>query len=133
MGLDVKLLRGQAYDGARTMSGHLSGLQARMKEHCSEKALYAHNLNLILMDAVSSLNSVKIFFGGLETLYTFLTTSLPRFKMLEEEQQKMLDGTVLTLKRLSDTRWASRKNVTDAVIQSLPAIIGIGSYKGASR
>ena len=34
----------------------------------------------------------------------------------------MLDGTVLTLKRLSDTRWASRKNVTDAVIQSLPAI-----------
>ena len=75
LGLDVKLIRGQAYDGARTMSGHLSGLQARVKQHCSENALYvhccAHNLNLILMDAVSSLNSVKIFFGGLETLHLF--------------------------------------------------------------
>ena len=66
------------------------------------------------MDAVSSLNSVKVFFGGLETLYTFLTTSLPRYKILEEEQQKMLDG--------PDTRWASRKRAADAVIQSSTAI-----------
>ena len=58
LGLDVKLIIGQAYDGARTMSGHLSGLQARVKRHCFENALHvhccAHNLNLILMDAVSS-------------------------------------------------------------------------------
>lgn len=127
LGLDVKLMRGQAYDGARTMSGHFSGLQARVKEHCSEKAIYvhccAHNLNLILMDAVCSLSKAKLFFGTLETLYAFLTSSLPRYKILQEEQQKKLDGAVLTLKRLSDTRWASRKQATDAVIQSLPAIL----------
>lgn len=34
-----------------------------------------------------------------------------------------LEKTVLTLKSLSDTRWASRKQATEAVIQSLPAII----------
>lgn len=34
-----------------------------------------------------------------------------------------LERTILTLKTLSDTRWASRKQATDAVIQSLPAIL----------
>lgn len=34
-----------------------------------------------------------------------------------------LEGTILTLKKLSDTRWASRKMATEAVIQSLPAIL----------
>ncbi|KAJ8364351.1 hypothetical protein SKAU_G00131820 [Synaphobranchus kaupii] len=128
LGLDVKLIRGQAYDGARTMSGHLSGLQAKIKQHCSQKAFYvhccAHNLNLILLDAACSLCGAKLFFGTLESLYCFLTSSLPRFKILEEEQANMqLEGTILTLKRLSDTRWASRKQATEAVIQSLPAIL----------
>uniref|UniRef100_A0A667Y992 TTF-type domain-containing protein n=1 Tax=Myripristis murdjan TaxID=586833 RepID=A0A667Y992_9TELE len=127
LGLDVKLIRGQAYDGARTMSGHLSGLQTRVKQQCSEKAFYvhccAHNLNLILLDAACSMGDAKLFFGTLESLYCFLTSSLPRFKILEEEQANMqLEETILTLKRLSDTRWASRKQATESVIQSLPAI-----------
>ncbi|XP_069823176.1 zinc finger MYM-type protein 1-like [Dendropsophus ebraccatus] len=127
LGLNLSLMRGQAYDGARTMSGHLMGLQARVKQQCSEKAFYvhccAHNLNLVLIDAVCALCSVKNFFGTLETLYLFLTSSLPRYRILEEEQNKILEGTVLTLKRLSDTRWASRKQATEAVIKSLPAIV----------
>lgn len=126
LGLNVNFMRGQAYDGASTMSGHISGLQARVKEGCSSKAMYvhccAHNLNLILIDAVSASTSAKLFFGTLETLYSFLTSSLPRCRILEEEQDKMLNGTVLTLKRLSDTRWASRKRATEAVLQSMPAI-----------
>lgn len=128
LGLNVNFLRGQAYDGARNMSGHISGLQARIKETCTDKAFYvhccAHNLNLILLDAACSCNSAKLFFGTLESLYCFLTSSLPRFKILEEEQDNMkLDSTVLTLKSLSDTRWASRKQATEAVIQSFPAIL----------
>ena len=84
----------------------------------------AHNLNLVLLDAACSLCSAKLFFGTLESLYCFLTSSLPRFKVLEEEQANMqLQGTILTLKALSDTRWASRKQATEAVIQSLPAIL----------
>lgn len=120
LGLNVSDIRGQAYDGARTMSGQLTGLQARVKQNCSDKAFYvhccAHNLNLILMDAACCLCSAKLFFGTLETLYCFLTLSLPRFKILEEEQDNM------QLESLSDTRWASRKQATEAVIQSLLAI-----------
>ncbi|KAK1175574.1 zinc finger MYM-type protein 1-like isoform X1 [Acipenser oxyrinchus oxyrinchus] len=89
LGLNVNFMRGQAYDGASTMSGHISGLQARVKEGCSSKAMYvhccAHNLNLILIDAVSTSTSAKLFFGTLETLYSFLTSSLPRCRILEEE------------------------------------------------
>ena len=128
LGLNVNDLRGQAYDGARMMSGQLTGLQARVKQNCSDKAFYvhccAHNLNLILMDAACCLCSAKDFFCTLENLCCFLTSSLPRFKILEEEQEIMqLERTILTLKSLSDTRWASRKQATEAVIQSLPAIL----------
>lgn len=34
-----------------------------------------------------------------------------------------LEGRILTLKNLSDTRWASRKQAIEAVMQSLPAIL----------
>ena len=111
LGLNVTKMRGQAYDGARTMSGHISGLQKRVKDSCSSKALYvhccAHNLNLILVDAATSCTTGKLFFGTLEALYCFLTLSLPRYKILEEKQDKLVKDTALTLKSLSDTRWAS--------------------------
>lgn len=110
------------------MSGHLTGLQTKVKQQCSQKAFYvhccAHNLNLILLDVACSLCSAKLFFGTLESHFCFLTSSLPRFKILEEEQANMqLEGTILTLKKLSDTRWASRKMATEDVIQSRPAIL----------
>ena len=49
--------------------------------------------------------------------------SLPRYRILEEKQDKMVIDTALTSKSLSDTRWASRKQATEAVLKSMPAII----------
>lgn len=47
-GLDITKLRGQGYDGASVMSGHVSGVQSRIRE-VSPKAVYvhcrSHNLN----------------------------------------------------------------------------------------
>lgn len=65
----------------------------------------------------------KTVLSALEQLYCFLTSSLPRYRVLTEQQDKMIQDTALTLKRLSDTRWASRKLATDAVMQNMPAII----------
>ena len=74
MGLSITMCYGQSYDGAKTMSGGISGLQTKIRgvdpnalfTHCC-----AHNLNLILMDAVSSnLKTKLLFFGTLETVYT---------------------------------------------------------------
>ncbi|OCU00642.1 hypothetical protein XELAEV_18006420mg [Xenopus laevis] len=57
--VDISKCRGQGYDGAATMSGIYSGVQARILQR-EENALYvhcaAHNLNLVLQDAVSDIN-----------------------------------------------------------------------------
>ena len=124
LGLSLSMCYGQSYDGTNTMSGELSGLQTRVRE-VAPNALYthccAHNLNLVLIDAVSSNNQSKLFFGTLESIYVFLTGSLPRLSILKEEQDK-LEPFTKELKRLSDTRWASRKQSVEAVLLSLPAI-----------
>lgn len=124
--LDFSMCRGQAYDGASTMSGRFSGLQSKVKQ-LNPLALYihccAHNLNLVLIDSIRSSVEAVSFFGTLETLYTFLTGSLPRLHILKEEQAKEVEGVILTLKRLSDTRWASHKRAVDSVYNSLSAIV----------
>nr|XP_014349177.1 PREDICTED: zinc finger MYM-type protein 1-like [Latimeria chalumnae] len=106
------------------MSGNISGLQSRVKE-VSPTALFvhccAHNLNLVLMDAASYCTNAQLFFGTIESLYTFLTSSLSCLRILKEEQEK-LDTAVQVLKKLSDTRWTCRKRAVDAVVQSLPAL-----------
>ena len=66
--LSITMRYGQSYDGASTMSGEISGLQTRVREiapntlftHCC-----AHNLNLILIDTVSSNVQTQLFFGTL--------------------------------------------------------------------
>uniref|UniRef100_H2ZYG6 TTF-type domain-containing protein n=1 Tax=Latimeria chalumnae TaxID=7897 RepID=H2ZYG6_LATCH len=116
--------QGQPYDGDSTMSGNISGLQKHVKEvslialfvHCC-----AHNLNLVLMDAASCCTNTQLLFRTIESLYTFLTSSLPHLRILKEEQEK-LDTAVQILKKLSDTRWACQKRAVDTVVQSLPAL-----------
>jgi hypothetical protein len=64
-GLSFDQCRGQGYDGASTMSGAYGGVQKFIHEkqplavyiHCA-----AHNLNLVVNDAVSGVREVKAFF-----------------------------------------------------------------------
>ena len=59
---------GQSYDG------EISGLKIKKREVASN-ALFthccAHNLDSILMDEVNSDLKTKLFFGTIETVYTF--------------------------------------------------------------
>ena len=126
LGLSMDMCYGQSYDGANTMSGEISGLQKRVREiapHAIFTHCCAHNLNLILIDAVSSNIQTQLFFGTLESIYTFFSGSLPRLSILKEEQRNNIESFSLTLKRLSDTRWASRKTAVDSILQNLPALV----------
>ena len=53
-GLDIKLFRGQGYDGASNMSSEAVGVQSRIKALC-QKAMYVHccghNLSLVVVSA----------------------------------------------------------------------------------
>lgn len=80
LGLNLKLMRGQGYDGAAVMSGAFRGVQALIRDefptalytHCS-----SHSLNFCLSDASAVLN------GPLARSATFAHSSgLPRKGLL---------------------------------------------------
>nr|CAI5817934.1 unnamed protein product [Callosobruchus analis] len=75
----------QCYDGAAVMSGRNTGVQARIKEkynfahfvHC-----YAHQLNLIMSQAVPQSSQVRTFFGNLQETPPFFKNSPQRVAVL---------------------------------------------------
>ena len=62
LGLYIKDCIAQCYDGASVMSGHLSGVQSRIREKigsgCVYIHCYAHHLNLVVVNKASSIKAV---------------------------------------------------------------------------
>ncbi|XP_053158078.1 zinc finger MYM-type protein 1-like isoform X1 [Hemicordylus capensis] len=104
--LDLLKLRGQSYDGAANMSGVYNVVQARIQA-LQPKATYvhcaAHNLNLVLNDAVSSVPEVRNFFGVVERIYIFFAHSIKRWHTLS----LLTSRYKTTLNKLCPTRWSS--------------------------
>ena len=106
-GLSLKNCRGQGYDGASVMSGVYSGVQKRISDvqpaaiyvHCA-----AHNLNLVINDAVNGVPEVESFFNILQDVYKFFGHSINRWDMLSN----VTGESTVTLKKLNPTRWAGR-------------------------
>ena len=113
LGLSLFDCRGQAYDGASVMAGHVSGVQARIKEiepkahftHC-----YGHALNLAIVGACSN-TYVRNMFNILDKLHSFFNGS-KRKAILDEciEVHPALSSIdkKRSLQSLSDTRWSCR-------------------------
>ena len=84
---DKHRLISQSYDGAPVMSGSQRSVQRIVKEafpnahyvHC-----YAHQLNLVLHQAVSQLPSFRIFFANLNGFTDFFHRSTKRIACLDE-------------------------------------------------
>jgi hypothetical protein len=126
--IDIKDCRGQSYDNASNMSGKFRGLQARIKE-MNKFAHYipclAHSLNLVGKCAAEGCQEAVIFFGFVESLYTFFSASTYRWGLLSTAL--CAGGThnkshLPFVKRLSDTRWSARADATKALLHSFSAI-----------
>ncbi|KAL4100668.1 hypothetical protein QTP88_020702 [Uroleucon formosanum] len=106
--IDINNCRGQSYDNASNMSGIYSGLQARIKEACPH-AVYipcaAHSLNLVGECAANCCINANEFFNLLQNIYPFFSASTYRWDVLDQCLSKPDN---VTVKRLSDTRWAAR-------------------------
>ena len=122
--VDISKCISQCYDGASVMSGCQSGVQARISE-INPTAIYihchAHQLNLALVDACRQLPHASEFFSLLETLYVFISSSVPHSIFVTK--QKDLGQRVVQLKQLSDTRWSCRYSSIKAVLSSFSALV----------
>jgi len=89
------------------MSGIYSGVQKRILA-IQPKAVYvhcaAHNLNLVINDAVCKVQETASFFTTLEDLYVFFGHSIRRWDLLKS----FTSESEVKLKRLNPTRWAGR-------------------------
>ncbi|XP_060865885.1 zinc finger MYM-type protein 1-like [Metopolophium dirhodum] len=123
-GLSINNIRGQCYDGAASMCGSYSGVQARIRDenklavyvHC-----YAHILNLCLVDLSKVIPHVRNTFGTLQSLYSFIGASSKRYSIFEQIMLETSSNGKNKLKSLSDTRWNCR-------IESIKAQEIVNSY-----
>ena len=112
--INVNECIGQTYDNASNMSGMYSGVQARIVE-VNRKAVYVpcmtHSLNLSGVTAAESCNEAVSYFGFVQKIYVFLSSSTYRWKLLTDAlaaKSNESKSSTLVPKNLSGTRWSAR-------------------------
>ena len=108
---DKQKLVAQCYDGASVISGQHRGVQSIVKDaypnahyvHC-----YAHQLNLILQQAVSQITSIRVFFANLNAFSVFFSGSPKRVSCLD-------DCVARRIPRSVQTRWDFHSRIVTTV------------------
>lgn len=116
---DADKLVSQSYDGASVMSGHHAGVQAILQAkyknaffvHC-----YGHQLNLIIAQATSHNQSVRIFFSDLSDITNFFSNSPQRVSVLDKTVGRRIP-------RASATRWNFKSRTVNTVYEYRDALI----------
>ena len=123
--LNIDDVVAQCYDGAANMRGIYKGVAARIKRD-NPKAIYVHCnghiLNLVLVDAAKAVTTARNAFGIISELHNFMEASAIRHAMFQE-MQKESGCKLLTLKSLSDTRWACRAEALKVIKKRLEELI----------
>ncbi|XP_065077070.1 52 kDa repressor of the inhibitor of the protein kinase-like [Ochlerotatus camptorhynchus] len=125
-GMDLQDCRSQCYDNAAVMAGHKSGVQQRIIEK-NHLAVFVncdnHSLNLIGVNAAKQDVMMVTFFGTIQALYVFFSSSTQRWEKLKIAVPKVV-------KSESTTRWSARveavkpiNNHLDEILQVLQAMI----------
>jgi len=105
--IDISKCRGQTYDNASNMSGQYKGMQAKIKEVCPRAEFVpcaAHSLNLVGQSAVNFCVDAVSFFGIVQGVFNFFSTSCLRWNRLKD----CLDTKHISVpKSTSATRWSA--------------------------
>ena len=111
LGLDIRNCRGQGYDGAAAVSGHINGLSAHICK-INNKAIYthchSHRLNLVI-GASCNIQCVRNVFDQIKEISYFFKFSEPQQKMLINSIKEHAPDS--QKKKLSDfcpTRWVEK-------------------------
>lgn len=103
----------QSYDGANVMSGHHAGVQTIVQQtykHAFFVHCYAHQLNLIVAQATSQNQDVRIFFSDLSDITNFFSNSPQRVAVLDKIVGKRIP-------RASATRWNFKSRTVNTVFE----------------
>ena len=113
--------RAQSYDNAAVMSGHLTGVQARLLNK-NAKAIFIncdnHSLNLAGVHAAKVDPSIVTFFGTVEQIYVFFSSSTSRWAKMEAKLNR-------NVKRESETRWSAREEAVSIVTSSFNELVAL--------
>lgn len=107
-------LIGQCYDGASTMSGHLNGLQKKVKDEAPQAIFIhclAHRLNLVLQQSCNSISNCRIFFANLSGFPAFFHHSGKRSHVLNSIVGRRIPTA-------TETRWTSNSKVLNSVVEN---------------
>ena len=102
IGINIKNLVGQGYDGAAVMSGRYSGVQERIKEIVTQASYVhclAHRLNLVIVQAVKSIVPVADFFATLQLCFNVLSGSNVHSQWVTFQKDKCPDHKPVDLKQ----------------------------------
>ena len=117
--------RGQAYDGAANMMGHLRGVATQLQTeetraipvHC-----FAHCLNLALQDTAKKSEPIKNALDIVVEICKLITFSPKRSLVFQQCKEELsIPGT--GLRPLCPTRWTVRSIALDSVIRNYPALL----------
>ncbi|KAK5868034.1 hypothetical protein PBY51_012481 [Eleginops maclovinus] len=136
-GLHTEYLRGQGYDGASTMSGHVSGVQKRISD-VHPRAMYthcrSHALNLVVVHGCSDLPIVRNTMSIIEEIAVFFSGSSARKGALEAETSKEGQTTKKSgIPLMSDTRWSSRSTTLSAFVEKFTAVHSVLEKMGVEK
>lgn len=118
-GVDLLDCRGMGSDNASNMSGKYAGFQAHLKntnKNCHFVPCAGHSLNLVGSSAVDCCKEAINFFGVLQKLYNFFTSSPRRQALLMKHLKDSADiKNVFKLASQSQTRWCAHFTAVRAV------------------
>ena len=126
--LDIKLIIGQSYDGASTMSGQHGGVQALIQEKAPMAAYvhcYAHRLDLVLQEAGREVPMIRDAMNLVHDISAYLNASALRrakFKAIQNDliqQKRICIDDVIDTESIannvdfdqSDENWPNERNV----------------------
>lgn len=113
--------RGQAYNGALNMSGHISGVAARIQAK-EPAALYvhclAHSVNLCLQTVGKQITPIREALDLVQELGVFISFSAKRSSLMESLKTQLSVDTP-TIKTLCLTRWTVCTGAIQAVLVNM--------------
>lgn len=114
--------RGQCFDGAANVAGHLNGLQAKIRD-AEPRAIYvhcsAHSLNLVVQDAVANVSCYRDSLSMFGSIITFVRDSPKRLRQFEKLQADDANA----LRPFCPTRWVLRESALTSVVQNYTELI----------